>query len=209
MTTQLVIGLTGNIATGKSAVARMLATLGAFVIDADQVAREVVEPGEPGLAEIVEAFGAEVLDATGRLDRRRLKAIVFADAALRRQLEHILHPRIRARIEAHIAAVTTPYCLLGIPLLAEGGGGQYDRVLVVDCSEDTQRARVRLRDDLTDDEVTAIMRSQASRDARLGIADDVIVNDGSRDDLLERVDALHAAYIELAQSRTPPRTSHP
>ncbi|MGE0482807.1 MAG: dephospho-CoA kinase [Gammaproteobacteria bacterium] len=199
----MVIAVTGGIGSGKSTVCALFAERhGVPVIDADQVAREIVEPGTPGLAEIVAAFGREVLDSEGRLDRRHLKAIVFADPRRRHQLEQILHPRIRARMQAHIDGVATPYCLLGIPLLAEGGGGKYDRVLVVDCDEALQRQRVQVRDDLTEAEVTAIMRSQASRAARLAIADDVIVNDGSRNELLERVDALHGAYTELARSRT-------
>lgn len=208
MSGPLVVAVTGGIGSGKTTVCDLFAARhGIPVIDADQAARDVVEPGQPALDEIVATFGREVLDARGHLDRRHLKEIVFADVALRRQLEAVLHPRIRARMAELIAAVRTPYCLLGIPLLAEGGGrGQHDRVLVVDCSESTQRARVRARDDLTDDQVAAIMRSQATRAARLAIADDVIVNDGERDALVSRVDELHDSYTRLAQARAPDPT---
>ena len=200
MSRAYVIGVTGGIGSGKSTVCDVFARRhGIAVIDADQVAREVVLPGSDGLAAIVRTFGAEVLDGEGRLDRARLRAIVFADPAKRGALEAITHPAIRQRMREHVEAVTSPYCLLGIPLLAEGGKNPLiDRVLVVDCPEAVQLARVKARDNLTDAEVTAIMATQASREARLRIADDVILNDGDPAALAGRVDDLHAMYLSLA-----------
>ncbi|MGR8921381.1 MAG: dephospho-CoA kinase [Gammaproteobacteria bacterium] len=196
-----VVGVTGGIGSGKTTVCDLFTARHAVpVVDADVVAREVVEPGTAGLAEIVRHFGHEVLDDDGRLDRRRLKRIVFADGAQREQLEAILHPRIRDRMTALLAAVTTPYGLLCVPLLAEGGRRELmRRVLVVDCPEAVQIARVRARDDLTADEVAAIMRTQASREQRLAIADDVIVNDGDTAALELEVDTLHERYLALAR----------
>jgi dephospho-CoA kinase len=194
------VAVTGGIGSGKTFVCNLFAARhGVPVIDADVIAREVVEPGEPGLAAIVSAFGPDVLDANGRLDRARVRALVFADEARRRQLEDILHPQIRARMRAQALAVTTPYCLLSIPLLAEGGHRDgIDRVLVVDCPESLQIRRVQARDHLTEPEVIAIMSTQASRAARLRIADDVIVNDGDDAALTAQVDALHVKYLDLA-----------
>lgn len=204
MSRAYVVGVTGGIGSGKSTVCReFTARHDVTVIDADIVSREVVEPGTEGLAAIVSAFGTLVLDEAGRLDRARLRGIVFADAQRRRELEGILHPAIRRRMREHVEAVQGPYCLLGIPLLAEGGKHELiDRVLVVDCPEDLQIDRVQSRDHLTRDEVVAIMKTQATRDARLRIADDVIVNDGNVAALASRIDELHLQYVLLAQRST-------
>jgi len=198
-----VVGVTGGIGSGKSTVCRVFTERhGIAVIDADQVAREVVEPGRPALAAIVSSFGAEVLGSDGRLDRARLRGIVFADPARRTELEAITHPAIRHGMRAHVAAVDGAYCLLGIPLLAEGGRNDLiDRVLVVDCPEAVQIERVRARDHLTEAEVAAIMRTQASRETRLRIADDVVVNDGDTASLASRVDELHNMYLQLAAAQ--------
>ncbi|MBK8959154.1 MAG: dephospho-CoA kinase [Proteobacteria bacterium] len=198
-----VVGVTGGIGSGKSTVCRVFTDRhGIVVIDADQVAREVVEPGTPALAAIVATFGAEVVGKDGRLDRARLRGIVFADPARRAELEAITHPAIRAGMRAHVEAVTGAYCMLGIPLLAEGGRNDLiDRVLVVDCPEALQVERVRARDHLTEAEVAAIMRTQASREARLRIADDVVVNDGDTASLAGRVDELHEMYLQLAAAK--------
>lgn len=198
-----VVGVTGGIGSGKSTVCRVFTERhGIVVIDADQVAREVVEPGTPALAAIVACFGDEVLGSDGRLDRARLRGIVFADPARRTALEAITHPAIRAGMRDHVAAVTDAYCMLGIPLLAEGARNELiDRVLVVDCPEALQVARVRARDHLTEAEVAAIMRTQASREARLRIADDVVVNDGDTASLAGRVDELHNMYLQLAAAK--------
>lgn len=203
MTRAYVVAVTGGIGSGKSTVCeRFRQRHGVPVIDADQVAREVVAPGEPALAAIAECFGATVLAADGTLDRARLRALVFADPARRHALEALLHPRIRARMLAHVEAVDAPYCLLGIPLLAEGGRAPFiDRVLVVDCHEALQIARVQARDHQDASQVEAIMRTQASRAERLALADDVVRNDGDIAALDEAVDALDRRYRQLAAAR--------
>ena len=203
MTRAYGVGVTGGIGSGKSTVCRVFAERHAIaVIDADLVAREVVEPGTPGLNAIVAAFGPDVLGGDGQLERARLRAIVFADPARRVVLEGITHPAIRGRMREHVAAVVGAYCLLGIPLLAESGRHELiDRVLVVDCPERLQIERVRARDHLTEAEVIAIMRTQASRATRLAIADDVIVNEGDTAALASRVDHLHDMYSTLAAAK--------
>jgi dephospho-CoA kinase len=193
------VALTGGIASGKSTVARHFAALGVPVIDTDLIAREVVEPGEPALAEVVAAFGPGVVGADGRLDRRRLREIVFADATARRRLEAILHPAIRARMEAQSAAAGGPYQLLVIPLLAEGGRRDHvDRVLVVDASEATQMDRLVRRDSVTRAQAAAALAAQAGRAARLAMADDVVENSGDEAALGARIADLHARYLQLA-----------
>tara|TARA_B100000676_G_scaffold224995_1_gene222560 strand:- start:134 stop:691 length:558 start_codon:yes stop_codon:yes gene_type:complete len=173
---------------------------GIAVIDADQVARDVVQPGEPALQEIVTAFGESVLDEHGEMDRAVVRDIVFRDPAKRKMLEDILHPRIRTAMGDRISAIDGPYCLLGIPLLAEGRSNPLvDRVLVVDCPETLQIERVMKRDRLTEADAGAIMRAQADRKERLSIADDVIMNDGKPDDLSGQVGALHERYLEISE----------
>lgn len=206
MTRPLRIGLTGGIASGKSVVSDLFAARSIPVIDTDQIARDVVQPGEPALDEIVAAFGPGVLGAGGRLDRQALRERVFADPGERRRLEAILHPRIRAELERRSAAAGGPYQVLVIPLLVEGSGRtRVDRVLVVDCPEEIQLARLVVRDGGTEAAARAILAAQASREQRLAAADDVIVNDGSREALAVAVDALDARYRQLAQDpRDPP-----
>ena len=203
MTRAFVVGVTGGIGSGKTTVCNEFSRrYNVPVLDADAVAREVVEPGQPALDEVVEAFGPSVLDLQGGLNRAYLKRIVFADESKRKLLENLLHPRIRRRIDSQVHAIREAYCLLCIPLLAEGNDNELiDRVLVVDCAQTLQIARVRERDNLTEQEVIAIMRTQASRETRLQIADDVIVNEGDATLLAKRVDELHNAYVELAASR--------
>jgi dephospho-CoA kinase len=195
-----VVGVTGGIGSGKTTVSSVFADRYAVpVIDADLVAREVVEPGQPGLAELVESFGTGVLDQDGKLDRRQLKGIVFSDPDKRKRLEAILHPKIRQLTAIHLAHINAPYCLLCIPLLAEGGRHELiRRVLVVDCPELVQLRRVTSRDQLSEQQVRAIMATQASREERLAIADDVVVNDGDSDSLNAAVEKLHALYSTLA-----------
>lgn len=196
----LVIGVTGGIGCGKSTICREFAALGAPVIDTDEVAREVVAPGTEGLAAIVAEFGPSLLTPEGTLDRRRLRGIVFADEAKRRWLETLLHPMIRRRTAEHVGAVEFPYCLVCIPLLVErSGGNRVDRVLVIDCPPEVQVARVMARDKLTVPEVEAIIRTQASRSARLAAADDVIENVGDVETLRPAIETLHRRYLALAQ----------
>jgi dephospho-CoA kinase len=198
-TTPCRVALTGGIASGKTTVADRFAARGVPVIDTDLIARQVVEPGEPALAQIVAAFGPGVLDADGRLDRRRLREIIFADATARRRLEAILHPAIRAEMERQSRAAGGPYQLLVIPLLAEGGRRDHvDRVLLVDVPEAVQVERLMRRDGVSREQAAASLGAQATRAARLAIADDVLTNTGRAEDLDEQVAALHARYLGLA-----------
>lgn len=209
MISTYVIAVTGGIGSGKSTVCKLFEQRhGVPVIDADVVAREVVEPGEPALDRLVERFGDDIVAADGTLDRAALKRRVFADEAERRALESILHPRIRQRMDERLAAIRAPYCLLGIPLLTEGSRrDNVDRILVVDCPEDVQVARVRQRDDLTEAEVIAIMRTQASRASRRALADDIVMNNGSEADLVDRIDELHQTYLGLAREKASRQTA--
>jgi dephospho-CoA kinase len=194
------IGLTGGIASGKTTVAALFAELGVPVIDTDTIAREVVSPGQPALAEIVETFGTEVLGTGGQLDRSALRRLIFADTARRRQLEAILHPRIRAETLARADACRGPYHVIVVPLLLETGfASLVDRVLVVDCPESTQRARLAERDHESAEQIERIIGSQIARDARLQAADDVIDNAGSLTDTRRQVEALHRSYLDLAR----------
>jgi dephospho-CoA kinase len=196
-----VLGLTGGVASGKSTVAAQFARLGVPVIDLDQVAREVVAPGSALLEEVFRRFGQDLRQPDGQLDRRALRARVFADAAQRRQLEALLHPAIRARTAELLAAAPGPYQIVVIPLLAESAErDRYDRVLVVDCDPAIQRARLASRDGIGAAQVEAMIAAQATRTQRLALADDVLVNDGGLDSLVARVGALHRQYLGLAQS---------
>ncbi len=207
MALPLRIGLTGGIASGKTAAGAAFERRGVPLIDTDRLAREVVEPGRPALAAVVAAFGPAVLGPDGRLDRRGLRARVFGDAAERRRLEAILHPAIRAAMAAAVEALATPYVVLAIPLLVESGRRDaVDRVLVVDCPPEVQLARLIERDRETPEGARAILAAQATRAERLAAADDVIENDGSLAALDAAVGRLHARYLELAAARNaPPR----
>lgn len=183
------VGLTGGIASGKSTVSRLLAELGAVVVDADQLAREVVAVGTPGLAAVVEAFGPGVLTEDGELDRPALGAIVFADPERRALLEGIIHPLVRARA-AELEALAGPDAVVvhDIPLLAETGqAGRFDAVVVVDVPEDVQIARMLGDRGWTEDDARARIAAQATREARLGVASHVIENTGTIEDLRRKV----------------------
>jgi dephospho-CoA kinase len=197
------VALTGGIASGKSTVADLFAALGVPVIDTDVIAREVVEPGQPALAAITAAFGGEVLDADGRLDRRRMRAQIFADPDARRRLEAILHPAIRAEMERQSRAAGGAYQVLVIPLLAEGGRRDHvDRVLLVDVPEALQVERLMTRDGVSREQAQASLAAQASRAARLAMADDVVQNTARVDDLRAQVAALHENYLQLAATQS-------
>ncbi|GAB6041965.1 dephospho-CoA kinase [Endothiovibrio diazotrophicus] len=199
MAPALVVALTGGIGSGKSAVSERFAARGVPVVDTDVIAREVVRPGTPGLAAVVEAFGGAVLDGDGRLDRAALRHRVFAAPAERRRLEAILHPLIRAEVRRRVAALDARYCIVVIPLLVEGGGRELaQRVLVVDAPDGVRRARVVARDGLDEETIDRIFAAQASRDERLAWADEVIVNGGGLDALDAEVAALHRKYLVLA-----------
>lgn len=200
------VGLTGGIASGKSAAADLFAALGAEVVDTDRIARDLTGPGGAALGDIVAAFGPQVLDAWGGLDRRAMRARVFAQTEDRRRLEAILHPLIRAEARRRVEASTTAYVLLVVPLLVETG--QYDelcdRVLVVDCEPEAQVRRASARDHTEPERIRAILAAQADRAARLARADDVINNNGNLDQLARQVDELHRKYLELAASQGNP-----
>jgi len=195
----LIVGLTGGIGSGKSTVADLFQRLGIPVIDADVIAHTLVEPGTPALGEIIKAFGPDSVDASGVLDRNRLRKLVFSDAEQRRRLEAIIHPKIRRKIIALTSNIQAPYCIVVIPLLLEADQRDLvDRILVVDTRVDNQIARVTMRNGLPRHEIIAIMRSQASRNSRLAAADDVIDNDGSLDELGTQVRAQHEKYLKIA-----------
>jgi dephospho-CoA kinase len=199
------VGLTGGIGSGKSTVADLFAELGTPVIDTDVVARELTAPGGAALEAIHALFGDAVMQADGTLDRAALRGLVFADSASRRRLEAVLHPRIRQAVDRALAALDASYALVVIPLLVETGGYRdvLDRVLVVDCPEALQIARVAARSGLARDEAKAILAAQAGRAERLAAADDVIVNTGTREALRAEVARLHRHYLALAAASSP------
>jgi dephospho-CoA kinase len=193
------VALTGGIGSGKSTVANLFADLGVPVIDADAVAHALTVPGEPAVGEIAAAFGPEVVDAAGGLDRAALRRVVFDNPIERQRLEALLHPRIRARMLEALAAVQGPYALLAIPLLFETGQTDLaDRTLVVDLPEETQVQRVRQRSGLSDAEVRCIIAAQVPRAVRLAGADDVIDNSGPPEALGPAVEVLHRSYLAMA-----------
>lgn len=194
------VALTGGIASGKSTVADMFGELGAAIIDTDVVAREVVAHGEPALEEIRERFGNDVITASGDLDRRALRKIVFADEQARRDLEAILHPRIGAETRRQASARTGCYQIIVVPLLVGSPLLRFvDRVLVVDCDEETQIQRLVNRDAESVGQARRILAAQADREARLAIADDVISNEQGLDETKRQVLALHKKYQGLAR----------
>jgi dephospho-CoA kinase len=204
------VALTGGIASGKTTVANLFAALGVPIIDTDLLAREVVAPGSPLLAEIAAHFGADVLAADGGLDRRALRERVFEDAAERLWLEERTHPAIRALTDQRSLSARGPYAIVAIPLLVETrGADRFDRVLVVDCDPELQVARLMARDGITRDAARRMLAAQVSREARLAEADDVIRNDGDIAVLRDRVQELHRDYVRAAGGKPPspaPRT---
>lgn len=197
-----VVALTGGVAAGKSAVEDRFRALGVGVHDADRAAREVIEPETPGLAAIVEAFGGEVLGADGRLDRPSMRRRIFADRDARHTLEAIIHPRVRQWLRDRANDDPGPYCILAIPLLVENLAHYrwVDRVLVVDVDPQEQVRRLIRRDGVDEALARRMLASQASREQRLAIADDVIDNGGPEDALDEQVRTLHARYLALARA---------
>lgn len=196
----LSIGLTGGIASGKSLVASLFAEQGVTIIDADLVARDVVAPGQPGLTRLVELFGDDILDADGMLDRRRMRERVFSDPDARHTLESVLHPLIRAELARRRDAGEGDYQILAIPLLARTGmGSLVDRVLVVDVPESVQLERLVLRDGISPDLAQRMLAAQETREQRLALADDVLLNDGPPERLQGPVAFLHDYYRRLAQ----------
>ena len=196
-----VVGITGGIGSGKSAVTDHLETLGITVVDADKVARVVVEPGTSGLAAIADHFGTDILLSDGRLDRAALRKIVFDNPDERRVLEGITHPRIREEIARQLSEATSPYVVLSSPLLLESGQNTFsDYVVVVDVPEEVQLSRTMARDDNTEALVKQIMAAQLDRQTRLSRADTSIMNDGSLEALYERVEKLHNDLLARARA---------
>ena len=193
------VGLTGGIASGKSTAAKFFGALGIPILDSDQIARDVVEPGQPPLERLVERFGPTILTPDGHLDRPALRDIVFSDPRARADLEALTHPAIGAAMEARSAAAGGPYQVLVIPLLVEKNlASHVDRVLVVDCDPQLQIRRLRDRDGSTAAQAQAILGAQAPRAARLKAADDVITNEADMSAVQNQVAALHTRYLELA-----------
>jgi len=190
------VGLTGGIASGKSMVANLFAARGIPIIDTDILARQIVEPGQPGLAAVVAAFGNDVLRPDGTLDRTLLRSIVFADATKRKQLDGLLHPLIMAAAMRAGETAGGDYQIFAVPLLVETAFDKLmDRVLVVDCDPELQRQRLMSRDNESAESADAIIASQATRQERLAIADDVILNDGTLRELEAAVERLHRQYL--------------
>ncbi|MDN7601923.1 dephospho-CoA kinase [Burkholderia gladioli] len=199
------VGLTGGIGSGKTTVANRFGARGATLVDTDAIAHQVTAPGGAAMPAITAAFGPAFVAADGSLDRARMRALVFGNEAARKRLEAITHPLIRAETEQQAARANGPYVIFVVPLLVESGSwrNRVDRVLVVDCEVETQIARVMQRNGFAREQVEAIVARQATREARLAAADDVIVNEAAPDAALDtRIDALHAHYLALAASKS-------
>jgi dephospho-CoA kinase len=196
----LVVGLTGGIGSGKSAAAEEFARLGATVVDTDAISHELTSAGGAAIAEIMRQFGRAFVDASGAMNRKRMRDLVFADVEEKQRLEALLHPMIRAESARRIAAATAPYVVHVVPLLIESQGyrERVGRVLVVDCPEELQVARVRARSGLPEGEIRRIIASQVQRQKRLAAADDVIDNSGTIAALQQQVRRLHETYLKLA-----------
>ncbi|BBS85591.1 dephospho-CoA kinase [Aeromonas media] len=200
-----VVAITGGIGSGKTTIANQFAALGIEVVDADLIAREVVAPGTPALAAIVNHFGAEMLTEQGLLDRRALRERIFSDPAAKSWLNALLHPIIRSEMLRQCAAVSSPYCLLVVPLLVENRLTELaDRVLLIDVDEAIQIERTCRRDGVSREQAQAILASQASRSERLAMADDVLDNQsGTTETIRARILALHETYLAFASQQAP------
>ena len=202
MSGAFVVGLTGGIGSGKSAAADEFARLGATIVDTDAIAHELTAPGGAAIPALRGLFGPDYFDASGAMDRAKVRAMVFADPVAKKNLEALLHPMIRAESERRIAASAGPYVVYVVPLLIESGNyrERVQRVAVVDCPEELQLQRVRHRSRLAEDEVRRIIASQVPRPARRAAADDVIDNSGTLDALHKQVQELHLRYSVLGQA---------
>ena len=203
-----VVGISGGIGSGKTTVTDLFAKYAIKVIDADVIAREIVEPGTPALKAIIDKFGQSVLDSSGgsssgTLDRAKLRTLVFNNSEVKSWLNQLLHPAIREQMLLQTKQAESVYCLLSVPLLVENKLYQHvDRVVIVDVHEQTQLQRTLLRDKTNEQQIRAIMRAQATRQQRLAVADDEIDNNGKADDLTEKVTQLHKHYLQLAKQNT-------
>lgn len=199
----LKVGMTGGIGSGKSTVCHLFSALNVPIIDTDIIARQLVEPGQPALLQLVAAFGATIINQDGSLNRALLRQLAFSDADHKQQLDAIMHPLIFKELDAQVARLQAVYCLLVIPLLAETHNNYaLDRVLLVDCPEQVQVQRVIKRDGISREQALAILAAQASRQQRLALANDVIDNTATSENLAEQVKRLHNSYLLLATART-------
>jgi len=197
----MVVGLTGGIGSGKSTVADLFAKHHVPIIDADQIARDLTQPNQHALGLIVAHFGSPILNLDGTLDRRQLRTLIFNDTAARRWLESLLHPLIEDEIKNKIKSLSANYCIAVIPLLLEVGPYPFiDRILVIDTDPDLQIERVMKRDHLPACDVQAMLNSQINFSERLTRADDIIINRGNLDKLVEQVNLLHEKYIKLSNN---------
>ena len=196
----MTVALTGGIGSGKSTVSALFAALGVPIIDADEIARRVAEPGGAAHAAMAALLGPDAVATDGRIRRDHVRKLVFQDDALRRRLEKIIHPIVRSEIDRAMARIEHPYCIVSIPLLLETGGTKdYDRVLVVDLPEQEQVSRTARRDGTGETDVRNIMQRQADRETRVRAADDIIDNSGAAAELGARVQHLHGKYLQLAR----------
>ncbi|MFW1993507.1 dephospho-CoA kinase [Acinetobacter guillouiae] len=195
-----ILGLTGGIGSGKSAASQWFKTQGITVVDADIVAREIVEKGQPALQKIKEVFGDWVLLSNGELDRRALREHIFKDPLARQQLESITHPAIRAEIIQQLQAATSPYVILVSPLLFETNQHELtQRALLIDASEDMQILRASQRDGQSIEQIQKIIAAQMPRNKKQKLADDIVLNDGHIDHLYAKLESLHQQYLKQAQ----------
>ncbi len=197
------VGLTGGIASGKSTVSKLFSDLGITIIDADKIARDLVEINQPCYHQVVSRFGTDILLANRQLDRQKLRDIIFKDKTAKQDLETILHPSIRQQLFVQSESAISPYCILSVPLLIEAKmGALVDRTLVIDTSEEIQLSRLCDRDKITADRALQMINSQISRQQRLLYADDIIINNNSPQALKEQVMLLHKTYTNLAKMMT-------
>jgi dephospho-CoA kinase len=203
MSGRFTVGLTGGIGSGKSVVARLFAERGVAIVDTDQIARGLTIPGGAAMPDIIAEFGPDMADAQGAMDRAKMRELVFREPDAKRRLEAILHPRIRDAVAAAAAIATGPYTIFDVPLLVESGTwkDRVDRVLVVDCAEAVQVARVMARNGLPEDQVRAIMAAQVPRAIRLAAADDIVNNGGPLEDLPPQIERLHQLYLDFSKRK--------
>ncbi len=198
-----IVGLTGGIGSGKTAVAERFAELGVAVVDTDAIAHELTGSDGAAMPAVVAAFGSRFQRPEGGLDRAAMRLLVFSDPPARERLEAILHPLIRVRAAERCRSAESIYAILAVPLLVETGAylNFCDRILVVDCDDEVRLARVRARNGLAEPEVRAMMAAQASREARLAVASEVLLNDGALSDLVPKVAELHRKYLEMSAAK--------
>jgi dephospho-CoA kinase len=196
----LKVGLTGGIGSGKTTVSKLFTELNVPVLDADNIAHQLVEPGQPALAELCRGFGAKILKGDGSLNRGYLRDIVFSDPSQKQKLEALLHPLVFAGLQEKINTLNSPYCIACVPLLFETDRANFvDRILVVDCPVETQVARVQSRNNLAVEQIRSIIGSQVSRDYRLTHTDDIIDNsEANSGQLAEQVKKLHNLYLSIS-----------